>query len=287
MSPCPRQLALAAVMVVAAVLLAGCATHTRKMVDLRPRLAAAEYDRALALIDDKMGSKDAMLAALERGLMLHAAGRWQESNDAFTAAERLADELYGTSISESALALFTNDMARRTWRAPSSWPWCPTTAPSTTCTSATARRPWSRPARPASCSRATSTATIGAIDRGDTDALDRTRDDPFMLYFSGMLYDWDGELNDAFIAYRNAAVAYQDVAGLLGLQIPPWLAQDLERVSRRLGFRQRAGAAARGVPAGVRVADQAPTAGALREGRRASWCCWWRTAGWGPRARPS
>ena len=220
MSIRPRQLALAGVLV-AAVLLAGCATHTRKMVDLRPRLAAAEYDRALALIDDKMGGKDAMLAALERGLVLHAAGRWQESNDAFAAAERLADELYGTSISESAIALFTNDMARAYLARPFEL----------------AMVPYYRAFnylhlgdREAALVEARKTsqllaryvdATIGAIDRGDTDALDRTRDDPFMLYFSGMLYDWDGELNDAFIAYRNAAVAYQDVAGLLGLQIPP------------------------------------------------------------------
>ena len=51
-----------------------------------------------------------------------------------------------------------------------------------------------------------------------------------------MLYDWDGELNDAFIAYRNAAMAYEDLAGLLGVVPPPWLGHDLQRVAGRLGF---------------------------------------------------
>ncbi len=52
-----------------------------------------------------------------------------------------------------------------------------------------------------------------------------------------MLYDWDGEINDAFIAYRNAAVAYQQNHDLLEVEIPPTLGRDLERVGRRLGFR--------------------------------------------------
>ena len=63
------------------------------------------------------------------------------------------------------------------------------------------------------------------------------RNNAFLLYTSGMLYDWDGELNDAFIAYRNAAAAYQHNRTALGLEIPASLARDLERVGRRIGFR--------------------------------------------------
>ena len=52
-----------------------------------------------------------LLYHLERGLILHYADRYAESNEAFAAAERLADELYTKSISEGALSLISNDNA--------------------------------------------------------------------------------------------------------------------------------------------------------------------------------
>ena len=214
----------------------GCTTHTRKMVELRPMLTAGNVEGALLLVDKGMGKKETLLAELERGLILHHDHRWDESNVCFERAERLAEELYGTSISESAVSLFTN-AAQKSYRAR---PF------------ELAMVPYYRAlnylflgypdeamveVRKASLLLANHIdATLGAIDRGDTRNLARTRSDPFLLYLAGMFYDWDGELNDAFISYRNAAVAYQDLTGLLGVQIPPWLGQDLERVAARLGF---------------------------------------------------
>jgi hypothetical protein len=222
--------------VAAVVVLGGCATYASKVADLRPQLVAGRYDAALATVSDKVGGKDVLLAYLESGLVLHYADRWAESNEAFAAAERTAEELYARSISEGALSLLTNDMAISYRARPYEM----------------AMVPYFRALdyaylgdRGAALVEARKTslmlsryvdATVSGVERGDTGALERTRDDPFMLYFSGMLYDWDGELNDAFIAYRNAATAYQDVHGLLGLQIPPSLARDLERTSARLGF---------------------------------------------------
>ncbi|MEZ4386778.1 MAG: hypothetical protein R3D98_04250 [Candidatus Krumholzibacteriia bacterium] len=248
------------------VLASGCATHTRKMLELRPRLADGEYDRALALVDQEMGGKDRALAALERGLILRQAGRWQESNVAFEEAERLADELYGTSVSESAISLFTNDTATSYRPRPFEL----------------AMVPYYRAlnylalglpddalveARKASLLLAGYVdVTVGAIQDGDTSALARTRNDPFLLYFSGMLYDWDGELNDAFIAYRNAAVAYEDLAGLVGVTVPPWLGRDLERVAARLGFGAELEPLRQSCPEVFRAAEATPPT-ALTPGR--------------------
>src|SRR5690606_8924501 len=66
---------------------------------------------ALATIERHGGSKDQVLVFLERGLILHYADRWRESNEAFAAAERLADELYTKSVSEGAFSLLANDGA--------------------------------------------------------------------------------------------------------------------------------------------------------------------------------
>ena len=37
---------------------------------------------------------------------------------------------------------------------------------------------------------------------------------------AGQLYDWEGEINDAFVAYRNAAVAFQQNCALLDVEEP-------------------------------------------------------------------
>jgi len=240
------------------VLTAGCATHTRKMVELRPRLADGQYDRALELVDKHMGRKDTLLASLERGLVLHLAGRWQQSNVAFEDAERLADELYGTSISESALSLFTNDTAVSYRARPFEMAMVPYYR-ALNYLALGERDAAMVEARKASLLLARYvTATADAIEQGDTDLLERTGRDPFLLYFSGMLYDWDGELNDAFIAYRNAAMAYQDLAGVLGVEVPPWLGHDLERVAGRLGFQGELEPLRRSCPDIFRAAERVP-----------------------------
>jgi len=79
-------------------------------------------------------------------------------------------------------------------------------------------------------------ASLGGIREEDSDLLKQVRSNAFLLYYSGMLYDADGEVNDAFIAYRNSAVAYQKNNNILDVEIPPSLGLDLERLAGRLGF---------------------------------------------------
>lgn len=248
------------------ILTAGCATHTRKMVDLRPKLAAGDYEGALGLVDSKMGGAEALLADLERGLILHQAGRWQESNTAFEAAERQADELYGTSISENVIALFTNDQGKDYRARPFEMAMVPYYR-ALNYLYLGERDAAMVEARKASLLLSSYIdVTLGAIQRGDSSKLARTRNDPFLLYISAMLYDWDGELNDAFIAYRNAAVAYEDLAGLLGVTPPPWLGRDLERVAARLGFESELDQVRASCPAVFQAADWLPDRGRA-EGR--------------------
>ena len=79
-------------------------------------------------------------------------------------------------------------------------------------------------------------ASVKGMRQGDGDLLMQVRNNAFLLYNAGMLYDSDGEINDAFTAYRNAAMAFQNNHTILDLDIPPSLAQDLERVAGRMGF---------------------------------------------------
>ncbi len=61
--------------------------------------------------------------------------------------------------------------------------------------------------------------------------------DAFALNLQGMLFEMNGEINNAFISYRNAADIYLDAAGpYYGVEIPGQLKQDLLRTARQLGF---------------------------------------------------
>ncbi len=228
-----RVLAAASLVLV----ISGCATYSTKISKLRPQLAEGAYDAALETVEDQTGGKDRLLYYLERGSILHYADRWIESNEAFAAAERTADELYTKSISEGALSMVTSDASISYRARPFEM----------------AMIPYFRALnyvylgqRESALVEARKTSlllakyvdvTLAGIEQEEGRAtLEQVRNNAFLLYFSGMLYDWDGELNDAFIAYRNAATAYQKGAAQLQIAIPPSLGRDLERTGRRLGF---------------------------------------------------
>jgi len=253
-----------------ALTLTGCATYTAKMADLRPRLAAGDFDGALQTIDKNGGGHDVLLTWLERGLILHYADRYAESNEAFAAAERTADELFGRTLAEGAVSLLTSDtnvayrarpyeMALVPYFKALNYHWLGQPDEAVV----EARRASQILARYVD-------ATLGAVREEDRAELAKVRNDAFLLWFSGMLYEADGELNDAFTAYRNASVAYEQNAGLLGLEAPPALATDLARVADRLGFGEELAQTAAACPSVFPPAagDSLPDLAALRAGAR-------------------
>jgi len=231
-----RTVVLATTVLASLALLTGCATYSSKLSDLKPQLADGKYDEALVTVDQNAGKKDLLLRYLETGLILHYADRFIESNEAFSAAERTADELYTKSISEGAFSLFTNDNAISYRARPFEMAMVPYYKAlnyiylgDREAAQVEARRASLQVARYVD-------ATLDGLREQDREVFARIRNNAFLLYYSGMLYDWDGELNDAFIAYRNAAVAYQQNHALVDVDIPPSLGLDLTRVAGRLGF---------------------------------------------------
>jgi len=224
------------VLLLAVCCASGCATYTAKMTDLCPELAAGDYEGALVTVEEQTGKKDRMLYFLERGLILHYADRWRESNVAFQQAEDLAEDLYTKSVSEGALSLISNDNAISYRARPFELAMVPYYK-ALNYVYLFDREAAQVEARRASLQMSRYVdVTLDGVREEDRDELAAIRNNAFLLLYSGMLYDWDGSLNDAFIAYRNAASAYQQSYDLLGTEIPPSLAADLERTGRRLGF---------------------------------------------------
>jgi uncharacterized protein len=84
--------------------------------DLYPKIngmeASGQYDQAAALIEknkDQYGDRNFVLYQMDLGTMLHYAGKYEESNKAFAAAEQKIDELYTESITGNVAAFAVND----------------------------------------------------------------------------------------------------------------------------------------------------------------------------------
>ncbi len=214
----------------------GCATYSSRTADLRPQLSAGNFDAALKTISDGTGKRDRLLSLLEQGLVLHYADRYLESNDALARAEQLAEDLYTKSVSQGALSLVTSDEAIDYRARPFELAMVPYYKALNYLYLGQPQEAVVEARRAELLQAQAVEATLANVRQEDRQDLARIRTDPFLLYFSGMLHEQVGEVNDAFISYRNAAAAYQDLHELLDVDPPPWLGADLARVARRLAF---------------------------------------------------
>jgi hypothetical protein len=202
-----------------------CAHHPDRMDAVRRLMASQGYEAALREFDKMDRDEGDVLYLLERGLLLHYAGEYVESNDVFERAEVLSEDLYTKSISREAAALVTNDLVLD---------YVP--------------RPYEQVL--VNYFRALNYIFLddkeGALVecRKAVDKLmlysEQTkrpyRRDAFIEYLTGILYEWDGDVNDAFISYRNALRGYRIYEEQFGIESPPDLACDVIRTAGSLGL---------------------------------------------------
>jgi uncharacterized protein len=220
--------------------LAGCATYSAHNGSLRADLASGNFATALETVEQNRSGRSLLLYWLERGLLLHYADRWQESNDAFAQAEEIAADLYTKSISQRALSLLTNDAAVDYRAEPFELAMVPYYRALNYVYLDDREGALVEARKAGLLLRQYTEQDLGRLGELDPDR-DKSSDDllgndAFLHYLSALLYEWDGEFNDAFIAYRNAADAWHAEAGRLQTQAPPWLGADLSRTAGRLGF---------------------------------------------------
>ena len=226
----PARIAtVAATALALAAVLSGCATYSARLGAVRPQLQSGDSDTALATIEDAKSGKDLLLYYLEKGLVLHYAGRWAESNDVLEAAEDLAADLYTKSISEGVLSLVTSDNTISYRAQPFEMAMIPYYR-ALNYVSLGLREDALVEAR-----KAGYLLREYADPTADEEEAAALEDSAFLHWFAGMLYEWDREWNDAFIEYRLAAEAYGRRGGL-ALQTPPWLGGDIRRTARLAGL---------------------------------------------------
>ena len=97
------------------LLLASCAgDYVARTRGIREAYQAHDYNQALSGIDreTKGAEIDRLLALLDKGMILHSAGRYQESIEVLAEADRLSRQLDVVSISEEAKTLVSNERER-------------------------------------------------------------------------------------------------------------------------------------------------------------------------------
>ncbi len=217
------------VVLLVCVFLAGCATYGSKMEETRLLFSQGEYDEALKKLEKTESGSSKLLYLLERGMILHYAGRYGESNNVFEEAEILAEDLYTKSVSKEVGAFLTSDNTipyegEKFERALIHY------------------------------YRAFNYINLGLPDDALVECrkvsfllqryLDESEessaysDDAFMHYLAGILFEWQGEINDAFISYRKAEESYERYEKEYGIPHPSSLKSDLLRAASALRFEE-------------------------------------------------
>jgi len=90
-------------------LLGGCASMP--LDDVRRDFLQGKPQAAIAVLDEQDSRRDKLLIHMEKGLILHSLGEYEESAQEFLKAEKLMEELDVISVSEQAKTLVVNEWA--------------------------------------------------------------------------------------------------------------------------------------------------------------------------------
>lgn len=211
-------------------MLAGaCASYLHRSLALRPLVDQQRFDEALKGLEGLNNGSSRLLYFYERGLVLHDRGDYGGSNAALDRAETLVGDLYTRSLSREIGSLLTSDNLReyRGERFESAY---------------------------LHYYRILNYLYLGQVEAAAVESrrlnqrLQRYQDekgpsyrnDPFLQYLTGLIYEMAGERVDADVSLRAALEAYQTVNPADGIEMPPDLPCDLARNAEALGQRSEA-----------------------------------------------
>jgi hypothetical protein len=212
------------------VLSTGCGPSVNRYLLIEQSLLAGDPQRAVTIVEQtqkEYGAKGRLLYAMDRGMVLQLAGHYQQSSAALEQAEEEVERLYTRTIRAETAAFLTNDNML----------------------------PYEGDAYEhvmINVVNALNYAALGQIQEALVEVrridhrlnvlsdrvkdVNKYRNDGFARYLSGILYEAAGDLNNAFIAYRNAYEAYGSMSGWLNMSSPPSLRSDLLRTAEALSL---------------------------------------------------
>jgi hypothetical protein len=219
------------VLLLATIVLTGCATYSDSFGVIERNLSKQEYDAALNDIEKQSGSKSGrVLYLLNKGMVLRMKRDFAASNESLEAAKDEMERLYAASVSENALSFVVNDA-----------------------TVSYAGDDYEQVL--VHLYMALNYLELGQRNEARVEALQvdiklreigehipdsKFTEDALSRYLTGLIYEELGEWSDAMIAYRKAYEAYQKYQANYGLAMPDMLKHDLLRLTKRLGLKDEA-----------------------------------------------
>lgn len=217
--------------IVLPLILTSCAISFTHYREVKEFISRDDYLSAAKKVEEsyqsEYGEKNSLLFFLDLGILYHLADDFEKSNKYFSMAEQRTDELYTKSISKQTTSFLTSDNVK--------------------------------PYEGENFEKALINLfmALNYILAGKTeDAIVEARkvnhklelynreygnkltyrDDAFVRYIMGMLYENNNEVNDAFISYRKALYIYRYYQKTYGTLIPESLFSDCVRTGLALGF---------------------------------------------------
>jgi hypothetical protein len=219
----------------AATLAAGCTqVHQVRVQEVaRQKYVTGDYDGAVKILQEaKEGQayqpRDRVAYWMNLGMLLHHAGKYNDSNHLLQQAAKRADELYTLSITSEAASLITNDTV-------------------TDYQGENFERVLIHVVGALNYVEAgdLENARVEAVKTNEQLKYFRTQggekppifsQDAFADWLTGIIYEMQGDANDALISFKSAASTYRDVYGkYFQMQPPPFLGEDIIRAAEELG----------------------------------------------------
>ncbi|KUF38677.1 hypothetical protein AS361_05430 [Myroides marinus] len=210
----------------------GCATYHDRITDYYQKLGASEFDLADKALDKNsllQKPRNLLLFYMEKGRVAHLKGEYEVSNRYFNQADLLVEDGLNTT-GDLAVGLFLNSMSQNYkgeefeifmlhYYKALNYMYLGQANEAIV----EARR-----------------ISLQNYAQGDKYKEKATRysKDAFSLNLQGLIYEYNNNYNDAFIAYRNAVETYQSSKDgtYYGVAMPTHLKYDVMRMAARNGF---------------------------------------------------
>ena len=214
--------------------LASCGASTEFYRGVDDDVSQGNYRQAITRVrenKDEYGDKSSVLFSLDMGLLFHYAGEPDSSTAHLLAAEQEIEKLYTKSISLAAASFLLNDNVL---------PYDGEDFEKVLVNVFLALN-FAQQGEPDEALVEARKVDLKLRELSKQyEGKNRYREDAFIRYIAGVLYETDGEINDAFISYRRAYETYQIYAKEYGTKTPHFLLDDLVRTATLMSFDEEA-----------------------------------------------
>ena len=183
-------------------------------------------DQLVVEAKEDYGQRSRLLYLMDRGMTLHMAGRYQESNRFLEEAGTLIEDFYTKRIRDEAAAILLNE---------TQLPYQGDPYEQVMVNVIKAFNYALLQDLPAALVEARRIDhRLNLIE--DSADKDEYHEDPFARYITGLLFEASGDPNNAFIAYRKAEKGYRIAEPWSHVTMPPMLSDDLLRTTNALNL---------------------------------------------------